>query len=149
MDYPTMTAAQIDDWMATWMRLNGPYGTFYFGDPSKATPRGVATGTPVVDSPGASLATSASTTSGDILTFTATTGVRIGQLVAGTNIAGGSTVTAFDATTVTLSYVVTGTVASGATITFSGMSGNDLYTKGWTHSVTGIMNAGETTTVTC
>lgn len=64
------------------------------------------------------LHTSAQTTSGTTLTFTSTMGVQIGQLVTGTNIPANTTVSAYTATTVTLSAAVSGTVASAATITF-------------------------------
>lgn len=67
------------------------------------------------------LQTNAETTSGAVLPFTSTTGVVIGQAVTGTNIAAGSTVLSIVAnTSVTLSLDITGTVASGASITFSG-----------------------------
>jgi hypothetical protein len=53
------------------------------------------------------------------LTFASTSGVVVGQLVSGTNIAAGSTVVSFVAnTSVLLSIAITGTVASGAAITF-------------------------------
>jgi hypothetical protein len=64
------------------------------------------------------LTTSAQTTTGTTLTFTATTGVVDGVTVTGTNIAAGTVVASHDATTVTLSAAVSGTVANGATITF-------------------------------
>ncbi len=65
------------------------------------------------------LETSAQTLTGLTLPFTSTTGVITGQLVQGTNIASGSTVASFVAdTSVTLSLAITGTVASGAAITF-------------------------------
>lgn len=37
--------------LAALLSLNGGYGTFYLGDPLFTTPRGVATGTPVIDGP--------------------------------------------------------------------------------------------------
>lgn len=65
------------------------------------------------------LATHASTASGATLPFTDTTGVLVGQLVAGTNIAAGATVLSIAPnTSVTLSLAITGTVGSGASITF-------------------------------
>lgn len=65
------------------------------------------------------LDTSASTSSGATLPFTSTTGVANGQSVTGTNIATGSYVLSFIAnTSVTLNQAITGTVASGAAITF-------------------------------
>lgn len=45
------------------------------------------------------------------------TGVSVGQLVSGTNIPSGTTVTAVSGTTLTLSQNVTGTISTGATIT--------------------------------
>lgn len=37
------------EWYAAGVSLNGTEGTFYLGDTANKTPRGVATGTPVVD----------------------------------------------------------------------------------------------------
>lgn len=143
-DYPVLNSTQVDQWEGFLGRLKGKFGTFTMGDPRKTTPSGVATGTPLVNSPGASLTTNGSTASGFVLPFTSTTNVQIGQSVSGTNIAAGSVVTAMVAnTSVTLNYAITGTVANGATITFSGMSGDYLFTKGWTPNVTGILLAGD------
>ena len=36
------------DWIGALLSLNGPYGSFYLGDPGHTTARGVATGTPLV-----------------------------------------------------------------------------------------------------
>lgn len=44
-----MTLAQANAWKAFLVSLNGPYGTFLAGDPDNLAPRGVATGTPLVD----------------------------------------------------------------------------------------------------
>lgn len=62
------------------------------------------------------LDTSASTASGSVLPFAATTGAVVGQTVSGTNIAAGTTVASFTGTTITLSQAITGAVASGAAI---------------------------------
>ncbi|WP_063551521.1 right-handed parallel beta-helix repeat-containing protein [Burkholderia territorii] len=89
---------------------------------------------------GATIATTASTTSGATsLTFATTTGVTyndnygfgspgnettgvsIGQSVSGTNIAAGTFVTGVTAYSVTLSKATTGTVASGTSIVFTPM----------------------------
>ena len=143
-DFPLLTAAQVDQWEGFLGRLKGKFGTFTMGDPRKTAPSGVATGTPLVDSPGATLTTNASTASGFVLPFTDTTGARVGQVASGTNVTAGSIVTAVVAnTSVTLNYAISGTVASGASITFAGMSGDYLYTKGWTHNITGILLAGD------
>ena len=48
-DYSSLTKSQTDLWFAFLTRLKWRYGTFTFGDPTKATPSGVATGTPVVN----------------------------------------------------------------------------------------------------
>jgi hypothetical protein len=64
------------------------------------------------------LSTSAQTTSGNVLTFSSTTGVAVGMQVYGTNINYGTTVSSTTSTTVTLSQNVTGTVANGASIFF-------------------------------
>lgn len=86
--------------------------------------------------------TSSQTTSGAVLHFTSTTDIQVGLLVTGTNIPASTTVEAYDATTVTLSASVSGTVASGATITFG--SPTFLYTPptyaaGTTYSVGSIV----------
>jgi hypothetical protein len=70
-----------------------------------------------VDTLTAVLATNAQTTSGAVLHFASTTGVTLGP-VEGTNIPVNTTVASFTSTTVTLSQNVSGTVASGAAITF-------------------------------
>jgi hypothetical protein len=76
-----------------------------------------------VDTVTAVLETSAQTLSGVTLPFTDTTGVIVGQLVTGTNIAANATVLSFVAnTSVTLSIAISGTVASGAAITFGSLT---------------------------
>lgn len=80
------------------------------------------------------LITSASTTSGNILTFTSTTGsvtnstVTDGMVVFGTNITLGTTVSTFSPTTVTLSAPVAGTVGISANIVFvdGGSTSNEM-----------------------
>jgi hypothetical protein len=65
------------------------------------------------------LATSAGTSAhGNVLTFTATTGVAVGMSVSGTGIPSGATVESVTGTTVTLSMTSTAGVSSGTTITF-------------------------------
>lgn len=44
-----MTRASAEEWISFLLKLNGKYGTFLLGDPSGATPRGIATGTPLVN----------------------------------------------------------------------------------------------------
>lgn len=46
---PSMVRADAAPWIAAMLQLNGRYGTFRLGDASCATPRGVATGTPLVN----------------------------------------------------------------------------------------------------
>lgn len=46
------TRANFEEWVAFLLKLNGAEGYFRLGDPDGATPRGVATGTPVVDGAG-------------------------------------------------------------------------------------------------
>lgn len=46
---PTMKRDTAADWMAFGVSLEGRWGRFLMGDPSATTPRGVATGTPVVN----------------------------------------------------------------------------------------------------
>jgi hypothetical protein len=57
---------------------------------------------------------------GNVLTFTATTGVANGMSISGTGVPAGTTVVAFTGTTVTMSQTSTAGVASAASITFSG-----------------------------
>jgi hypothetical protein len=48
----TMPAMKRDDaetLIAFLLKLNGRYGTFYFGDPANTKPRGIGTGTPLVN----------------------------------------------------------------------------------------------------
>lgn len=45
---PIMTREDADQWTAFLLKLNGPYGTFLLGDPSAATPKGTAPGSPKV-----------------------------------------------------------------------------------------------------
>lgn len=45
---PIMTRAQAEEWNSFLLKLNGPYGTFLMGDPAGKTPRGIASGTPLV-----------------------------------------------------------------------------------------------------
>jgi type IV pilus assembly protein PilY1 len=67
-----------------------------------------------------SLTTNAPSASGNVLLFAAVSGVSAGQLVSGTNIAGGTYVQSVVGTTVVLTQNVSGAVASGTPITFSG-----------------------------
>ncbi len=65
------------------------------------------------------LATTASTTTGNTLTFASAANVSVGQIVTGSNIPAGASVVGLTSTTVSLSANVTGTgVANGASITF-------------------------------
>ena len=45
---PLMLRAAAEEWVAFFGKLDGQYGTFLMGDPNGGTPRGVATGTPLV-----------------------------------------------------------------------------------------------------
>jgi len=45
---PNMRRADAEPWVAAFLQLNGRYGTFRLGDESGRTPRGIATGTPLV-----------------------------------------------------------------------------------------------------
>lgn len=44
-----MDREEAEQWITFFMKLRGAYGTFLMGDPNGATPRGVATGTPLVN----------------------------------------------------------------------------------------------------
>lgn len=45
---PQMNRVDAAEWEAFITKLNGPEGTFLIGDPDGQTPRGVATGTPLI-----------------------------------------------------------------------------------------------------
>lgn len=47
-----MDREEAEYWISFLLKLNGQYGTFLLGDPNGATPRGVATGTPLVKGAG-------------------------------------------------------------------------------------------------
>lgn len=49
---PFTDREKFETWNTFLMSLRGMYGTFLFGDPAGQTPRGIATGTPVVDGAG-------------------------------------------------------------------------------------------------
>lgn len=48
VEYPVMTRAEAEALLAALYSLRGRYGTFYFRSPLDSSPRGVATGTPIV-----------------------------------------------------------------------------------------------------
>ncbi len=50
--YPRMFRAEAAEWQAFLLRMQGRFGTCLIGDPDAETPRGTATGTPLVDSAG-------------------------------------------------------------------------------------------------
>lgn len=52
VELPPMKRAQAEAWNAFFLALNGPEGTFLLGDPDARTPRGVASGAPVVSGAG-------------------------------------------------------------------------------------------------
>ena len=72
---------------------------------------------------------SAQTSTNKILYFSNTLPINIGDAVFGDGIAAGTTVTAKDATTVTLSQNTTNIVTIGATVGFSGVAGQPSYTN--------------------
>lgn len=47
--YPPMLRATAAAWQGFLLSLRGSYGTFLLGDPAATTPRGIATGTPLVN----------------------------------------------------------------------------------------------------
>lgn len=49
---PAMKRSDAEQLVAFMLKLNGQYGTFTFGDPANTTPRGVGTGTPLVNGAG-------------------------------------------------------------------------------------------------
>lgn len=55
VDFTLPPIGDIDvanEWKAFGVRLEGSYGRFYMGDPSAPTPRGAATGTPLINGAG-------------------------------------------------------------------------------------------------
>ncbi len=83
------------------------------------------------------IATSALTAAtGNVLTFAATTGVAVGDMVNGTGILVNTKVLAFTGTTVTLSVASSAGVASAANITFTGDMAIDNSTIANTQPVT-------------
>lgn len=46
---PFTSRAVASDWISFGAKLKGRYGMFFMGDPSAKNPRGIASGTPVVD----------------------------------------------------------------------------------------------------
>lgn len=49
---PILEREEAEAWTAFLLKLNGPFGTFMLGDPTCATPRGVASGTPLIKGAG-------------------------------------------------------------------------------------------------
>lgn len=82
---PPMLRADAEQWVAWLVSLRGQLGTFLLGDPLGATPRGVATGTPLIKG--------GSQTGGTILIDGATTSVT-GWIKAGDYVQIGSGLTA-------------------------------------------------------
>lgn len=84
---PPMLRAAAEEWLAFLADLDGMTGRFYAGDPLGETPRGVATGTPLVNGAsqaGTSLVTDGWTVSitgilrrGDYLAYDTPSGVRM------------------------------------------------------------------------
>lgn len=52
VELPPMSDDQARDWWGAMLGLNGPAGTFLFGDPKWKTPRGDWAGAPVIDGGG-------------------------------------------------------------------------------------------------
>jgi hypothetical protein len=88
------------------------------------------------------LSTNASTSSGNILPFAATSGVVAGQTVSGTNIPTATYVLAVGSTSVTLNNNIAGTVGNAASITFGGelsFSGGVVLANGQTLAVSSLV----------
>lgn len=49
VEIPQIKRPEAEKWIAFLLSLNGKQGTFLMGDPSGATPRGIATGTPLLN----------------------------------------------------------------------------------------------------
>lgn len=52
MTFPPMKRENAEEVASFLMKLNGRYGTFLMGDPANTSPRGIATGTPLVNGSG-------------------------------------------------------------------------------------------------
>lgn len=49
VEIPPLKRPEAEKWIAFLLSLNGKQGTFLMGDPSGVTPRGIATGTPLLN----------------------------------------------------------------------------------------------------
>jgi hypothetical protein len=58
---PPMTQSTAEAWVTFLVSLRGTLGTFYIGDPLHLAPRGVATGTPVVNGAQSAMSTTLAT----------------------------------------------------------------------------------------
>lgn len=96
VDLPPMDRIEADAWIAWLLALRGRRGTFHLGDPTAKTPKGIATGTPLVDATqsagGRTLATKGWTTStagilkaGDMIDFGAGDSRRLHRVLADAN----------------------------------------------------------------
>ena len=101
---PPMLRAAAEEWLAFLADLDGMTGRFFAGDPLGKTPRGVATGTPLVNGAsqtGGSLITDGWTVSitgilkkGDYIAYDTPSGVRmLHKLIAAANSDGGGNAT--------------------------------------------------------
>ena len=119
-----VTPADLDgDHITDYVYAGDLYGNVWRFDLTGNNPGSWGVGSAplfTTQSEGTSIATNAATASGNVLLFAAVSGVSVGQAVSGTGIAAGTYVQSVVGATVVLSQGVSGTVASGTTITFSG-----------------------------
>lgn len=87
--------------------------------------------------------TTSTTSSGATIGVNSVTGLNVGMGVSATNIASGSVITAVGTNSITISPAVTGSVASAATLTFSGTQTNQ-YVTNYPHN----LSAGQPIVVT-
>lgn len=124
---PPLRKEFVEPWVAFLLALRGQTGTFLLGDPNNVTPRGVATGTPLVNNGSAISAGSfVIGTRYEIATLGDTDWVSIGASSA----------------TVGVQFLATGTGSGTGTVTES-QTGGTLEIDGATVSTTGWLKAGD------
>lgn len=94
-ELPPMSRTEAAPWVAALTSLNGTEGTFYFGDPSWTTARGIATGTPVIkgaaetgydiDTDGWTISQTGIMKAGDWVQIGATTAAKLHMVMADAN----------------------------------------------------------------
>lgn len=86
---PPMKRDKAEPWIAAFMKLRGPFGTFLLGDPDGAAPRGTWAGTPLVKGAGQTgdtlvvdgLSAGATAKAGDYIQLGAGAGARLHKVL--------------------------------------------------------------------